>query len=393
MNTATSMTNEQLREAQEVETQILATIDKWVEKEVRPIAQKFDQADEYPEELVEQMKELGLFGATIAPEYGGLGLSATTYAKVVSRICEVWMAPSGIFNSHLIMANCVQRGGTEAQKEAYLPRFATGELRGGVGLTEPDAGSDLQSIRMTARPEGEDFILNGTKTWITNGIKGNCLAVLVKTDPDAQPAHKGMSLFLCEKGEGFSVGKKLKKLGYRAIDSAELIFDDFRVSADKLIGGEEGRGFQQVAGGLELGRINIAARGAGMAKGATDKALAYAMERKTFGKPIADHQAIQLKLAEMSTRAEAARLLVQQAAEKFDRDERCDLEAGQAKYFASEAAVQNSLDAMRVFGGYSYSPEYEIERYYRDAPLLCIGEGTNEIQRIIISKQMVARAS
>ena len=393
MNTATSMTNEQLRDAQEVETQILATIDKWVEKEVRPIAQKFDQADEYPDELVGQMQELGLFGATIAPEYGGLGLSATTYAKVVSRICEVWMAPSGIFNSHLIMANCVQRGGTEAQKEAYLPRFATGELRGGVGLTEPDAGSDLQSIRMTARPEGKDFIINGTKTWITNGIKGNCLAVLVKTDPDAQPAHKGMSLFLCEKGEGFSVGKKLKKLGYRAIDSAELIFDDFRVSADKLIGGEEGRGFQQVAGGLELGRINIAARGAGMAKGATDKALAYAMERKTFGKPIADHQAIQLKLAEMSTRAEAARLLVQQAAEKFDRDERCDLEAGQAKYFASEAAVQNSLDAMRVFGGYSYSPEYEIERYYRDAPLLCIGEGTNEIQRMIISKQMVARAS
>jgi len=392
MNTATSMTNEQLRDAQEVETQILATIDKWVEKEVRPIAQKFDQADEYPDELVGQMQELGLFGATIAPEYGGLGLSATTYAKVVSRICEVWMAPSGIFNSHLIMANCVQRGGTEAQKEAYLPRFATGELRGGVGLTEPDAGSDLQSIRMTARPEGKDFIINGTKTWITNGIKGNCLAVLVKTDPDAQPAHKGMSLFLCEKGEGFSVGKKLKKLGYRAIDSAELIFDDFRVAADKLIGGEEGRGFQQVAGGLELGRINIAARGAGMAKGATDKALAYAMERKTFGKPIADHQAIQLKLAEMSTRAEAARLLVQQAAEKFDRDERCDLEAGQAKYFASEAAVQNSLDAMRVFGGYSYSPEYEIERYYRDAPLLCIGEGTNEIQRMIISKQMVARA-
>ncbi len=217
--------------------------------------------------------------------------------------------------------------------------------------------------------------------------------MLVKTDPAAQPRHKGMSLFLCEKGEGFTVGKKLKKLGYRGIDSAELIFEDYRVSADNLIGGEEGRGFQQVAGGLELGRINIAARGAGMAKGATDKALAYAMDRKTFGKPIAEHQAIQLKLAEMSTRAEAARLLVQQAAEKFDRNERCDLEAGQAKFFASEAAVQNSLDAMRVFGGYSYSPEYEIERYYRDAPLLCIGEGTNEIQRMIISKQMVARAS
>lgn len=393
MNTATAMTQEQAQEARELESQILDTIDKWVEKEVRPIALKFDQADEYPEDLVEQMKELGLFGATISPEYGGLGLSASTYAKVVSRICEVWMAPSGIFNSHLIMASCVQRAGTEAQKAAYLPRFASGELRGGIGLTEPDAGSDLQSIRMTARRDGADYIMNGTKTWISNGIKGNCLAVLVKTDTAAEPRHKGMSLFLCEKGEGFTVGKKLKKLGYRGIDSAELIFEDYRVSADNLIGGVEGRGFQQVAGGLELGRINIAARGAGMAKGATDKALAYAMDRKTFGKPIAEHQAIQLKLAEMSTRAEAARLLVQQAADKFDRDERCDLEAGQAKFFASEAAVQNSLDAMRVFGGYSYSPEYEIERFYRDAPLLCIGEGTNEIQRMIISKQMVARAS
>jgi alkylation response protein AidB-like acyl-CoA dehydrogenase len=337
------------------------------------------------------MKTLGLFGATISEQYGGLGLSATTYAKIVSRICEVWMAPSGIFNSHLIMANCVERGGTQAQKEYFLPRFATGELRGGIGLTEPDAGSDLQSIRLQAKRQGDHYILNGTKTWISNGINGNCLAVLTKTNPDIEPRHRGMSLFLCEKGDGFSVGKKLKKLGYRAIDSAELIFDDFHVSADNLIGGEEGRGFQQVAGGLELGRINIAARGAGMAKGATDMALRYAMERKTFGKPIAEHQAIQLKLAEMSTRASAAELLVKQAANKFDQGERCDLEAGQAKFFASESAVQNSLDAMRVFGGYSYSPEYEIERFYRDAPLLCIGEGTNEIQRMIIAKQMVAR--
>lgn len=374
------------------EQQILATIDKWVEQELRPIARKFDQADEYPIELVEQMKSLGLFGATISEQYGGLGLSASTYARIVSRICQVWMAPSGIFNSHLIMANCVERGGTEAQKEYFLPRFASGELRGGIGLTEPDAGSDLQGIRLHARRDGEDYVLNGTKTWITNGMQGNCLAVLTKTDPTAEPRHRGMSLFLCEKGDGFSVGKKLKKLGYRAIDSAELIFEDFRVSSANLIGGEEGRGFQQIAGGLELGRINIAARGAGMAKGATDMALAYAMERKTFGKPIAEHQAIQLKLAEMSTRAAAAALLVEQAAKKFDQSERCDLEAGQAKFFASEAAVQNSLDAMRVFGGYSYSPEYEIERFYRDAPLLCIGEGTNEIQRMIIAKQMVARA-
>jgi len=376
----------------DLEQQILATIDKWVDQELKPIAREFDQADKYPDELVEQMKELGLFGATIDEEYGGLGLSASTYAKIVSRICEVWMAPSGIFNSHLIMASCVQRAGTEAQKAHFLPKFASGELRGGIGLTEPDAGSDLQSIRTVARREGDSYVINGTKTWISNGINGNCLAVLTKTDPLAEPRHKGMSLFLCEKGEGFSVGKKLKKLGYRAIDSAELIFQDFSVSADNLIGGEEGKGFQQVAGGLELGRINIAARGAGMAKGATDMALAYAMERKTFGKAIAEHQAIQLKLAEMSTRAAAAALLVQEAAVKYDQAERCDLEAGQAKFFASESAVQNSLDAMRIFGGYSYSPEYEIERFYRDAPLLCIGEGTNEIQRMIIAKQMVARA-
>ena len=328
----------------ETEQQILATIDKWVERELRPIAREFDQADEYPSDLVEQMKALGLFGATISEQYGGLGLSATTYAKIVSRICEVWMAPSGIFNSHLIMANCVERGGTEAQKEYFLPRFASGELRGGIGLTEPDAGSDLQSIRLQAKRQGDHYILNGTKTWISNGINGNCLAVLTKTNSDIEPRHRGMSLFLCEKGEGFTVGKKLKKLGYRAIDSAELIFDDFHVSADNLIGGEEGRGFQQVAGGLELGRINIAARGAGMAKGATDMALRYAMERKTFGKPIAEHQAIQLKLAEMSTRAAAAELLVRQAANKFDQGERCDLEAGQAKFFASESAVQNSLE-------------------------------------------------
>ena len=388
------MTNASMdpKEYEELEAQILDTVGRWVDKEVKPIARHYDQADEYPTELVEQMAELGLFGATISQEYGGLGLNATTYARIVSRICEVWMAPSGIFNSHLIMASCVERAGTEAQKERFLPRFATGELRGGIGLTEPDAGSDLQGIRMVARRDGDDYVINGTKTWISNGIKGNCLAVLTKTDPNVSPAHKGMSLFLCEKGEGFTVGKKLKKLGYRAIDSAELIFQDYRVSADNLIGGEEGRGFVHVAGGLELGRINIAARGAGMASGATKMSLAYAKERKTFGKPIVEHQAIQLMLAEMSTRAEAAKLLVEQAARKYDLGERCDLEAGQAKYFASEAAVQNSLDGLRVFGGYSYSPEYEIERFYRDAPLMCIGEGTNEIQRMIIAKQMVARS-
>ena len=388
-----SMVDEQTaKDREELDAQIMEAIDRWVEGEVRPIAKHYDQSDEYPEDLVEQMKELGLFGATIDTQYGGLGLSASTYARIVARICEVWMAPSGIFNSHLIMANCVQRAGTEAQKSHYLPRFATGELRGGIGLTEPNAGTDLQRIRTTARRDGDDYIINGTKTWITNGIKGNCLAVLTKTDPSADPPHRGMSMFLCEKGPGFSVGKKFKKLGYRAIDSAELVFEDFRVSKDKLIGEVEGQGFKHAAGGLELGRINVAARGAGMAKGALDLALEYAKERKTFNKPIVQHQAIQLKLADMSTRAEAAALLVQDAAERFDSGQRCDLEAGRAKLFAAEAALENSTEAMRIFGGYSYSTEYEIERFYRDAPLLCIGEGTNEIQRVIIAKQLVERS-
>jgi len=380
-------------EQAQIDEQVLDAIDRWVEREVRPIAREFDEADRYPHELVEQMKELGLFGATIGTEYGGLGLSASTYAKLVARICEVWMAPTGIFNSHLIMASCVERAGTEAQKREFLPRFATGELRGGIGLTEPNAGSDLQRIRSTARRDGDDYLINGTKTWITNGIEGNCLAVLVKTDPKAEPAHRGMSVFLCEKGAGFTVGKKLKKLGYRAIDSAELIFDDYRVSASCLIGGVEGQGFKQIAGGLELGRINVAARGVGMAKGALDLSLAYAKERETFGKPIAEHQAIQLKLADMSVQAEAARLLVEEAARKFDAGARCDLEAGRAKLFASEAALHNATEGMRIFGGYSYSTEYDIQRFYRDAPLMCIGEGTSEIQRIIIARALVAGAT
>lgn len=373
------------------EAQILDAIDVWVEKEVRPIARRFDQADEYPHELVEQMKELGLFGATISTEYGGLGLSATTYAKIVQRIASVWMAPSGIFNSHLIMASAVERAGTPAQKAQWLPKFATGELRGGIGLTEPNAGTDLQGIRSTATREGDEYVINGTKTWITNGIYGSTFAVLTKTNPTAEPRYRGMTMFICEKGPGFTVGKKLKKLGYRSIDSAELVFDGFRVPVANLVGGEEGHGFHHAVGGLELGRINVAARGVGLAEGAMKEALRYAQERQTFGKPIAQHQAIQLKLGDMATRVEAARLLVEQAARKYDTGERCDMEAGMAKLFASEAAVENSLEAMRIFGGYSYSTEYDIERFYRDAPLMCIGEGTNEMQRIIIAKQLVAR--
>ena len=375
----------------EIDAQVLDTIDRWVEKEVKPIAKKFDQADEYPHELVEQMKELGLFGATIHPDYGGLGLSASTYSKVVARIARAWMAPVGIFNSHLIMAACVQRSGTEEQKRRFLPRFASGELRGGLALTEPNAGTDLQGIRTVARRDGADYLINGTKTWITNGVYGTHFAVLTKTDPEAQPRHKGMTMFIAEKGEGFRVGRKLKKLGYRSIDSAELVFDNHRIGVDRLVGGVEGHGFHHAVAGLELGRINVAARGLGLAQAALEDALRYAQERQTFGKPIAQHQAIQLKLADMATRVEASRLLIEQAARKYDSGERCDLEAGMAKLFASESAVSNSLEAMRVFGGYSYSVEFDVERYYRDSPLMCIGEGTNEMQRIIIARQLIER--
>lgn len=375
----------------EEQREIIDSIERWAERELRPVARKFDHADEYPVEIVAQMKELGLFGATIAPEYGGLGLDATTYAQIVMKISAVWMAPVGIFNSHLIMAACVQRHGTAEQKNRWLPKFAAGEIRGGIGLTEPNAGTDLQSIRTVARRDGDGYVIDGTKTWITNGVEGTAFAILVKTDPEAQPRHRGMSLFLCEKGPGFAAAKKLKKLGYKSIDSAELVFDGHRVGTDRLIGGVEGRGFQQAVGGLELGRINVAARGAGIAEGALRAAVRYAQERQTFGKPIAQHQAIQLKLADMATRVEAAKLLIAQAAAKYDTGERCDLEAGMAKLFASEAGVENSLEAMRIFGGYSYSTDFDVERYYRDAPLMCIGEGTNEMQRIIIARQLLER--
>jgi len=373
------------------ERQMLDAIETWLDREVRPKVLELEHGDIYPAEMVEQMKELGLFGATISPDYGGLGLSARTYARIVMTISEVWMSLTGIFNSHLIMAAAVQRFGTEEQKNTFLPRFATGEVRGGLALTEPDCGTDLQAIRTRAVRDGDHYVVNGTKTWISNGIEGGCFALLVKTDPDAEPRHRGMSLFLAEKGEGFRASRKLEKLGYHGIDSAELIFEDFRIPADRLIGGEEGRGFHHAIGGLELGRINIAARGVGLANASLNDSVRYAQQRKTFGKPICQHQAIQLKLGEMATRCEAAKLLTLSAADAYDRGDRCDMEAGMAKYYASEAAVENSLEAMRIHGGYGYSKEFHIERYYRDAPLMCIGEGTNEIQRIIIAKQLIER--
>jgi alkylation response protein AidB-like acyl-CoA dehydrogenase len=378
-------------EAAENEPLILAMVDKFLETEVRPHVRALEHDDVYPADIVEKMKTMGLFGCTIAPQYGGLGLSTTTYAKIIERISSVWMSISGIINSHLIMAMVAQRNGTEAQKAAFLPKFAAGELRGGIGLTEPDCGTDLQAIRTIAKRNGDSYVINGRKTWITNSLYGNCLALLVKTDPDAKPRHKGMSLFIAEKGPGFTVSRKLQKLGYKGIDTCELSFDDYKVPADHLIGGIEGRGLQQILNGLELGRINVAARGVGIADAALKEAVAYSQVRKTFGKPICEHQAIQIKLGDMATRLEAARLLTYRAAEAYDRGERCDMEAGMAKLAATEAALENSIEAMRIYGGYGYSKEFDIERLYRDAPLLIIGEGTNELQRIIIAKQLIER--
>jgi alkylation response protein AidB-like acyl-CoA dehydrogenase len=373
------------------DTQILDMIERWVARELKPIVREYDHADRYPAHIVEQMKELGLFGATVSPEYGGLGLSATTYARIVMSISSVWMSITGIINSHLMLALAIQKFGTPQQKTRWLPKLASGEIRGGLALTEPDAGTDLQGIRMTAKRDGDHYVINGTKTWITNGAEGSCFAMLVKTNPDAQPRHNGMSLFIAPKMAGFTVGRRLQKLGYKAIDTAELIFDNYRLPADHLIGGVEGRGFIQTTGGLELGRINVASRGVGIAEGALKLAADYAQTRKTFGKPICEHQAIQLKLGEMATRARAARLLTLDAARAFDKGERCDMEAGMAKYFASEAALENSIEGMRIHGAYGYSKEFDIERLYRDAPLTCIGEGTNEMQRIIIAKQLIKR--
>jgi alkylation response protein AidB-like acyl-CoA dehydrogenase len=374
----------------EDERLILDSVEKFLARDVAPYAQKLEAEDTYPEDIVARMKELGLFGAVIPAEYGGLGLPPSTYAKIIERIARVWMSVSGIINSHLIMAHIVAKMGTEEQKQHFLPRFASGEVRGGLALTEPECGTDLQAIRTTARADGNDYVVNGAKTWISNGIHGQAFALLVKTDPTAEPRHKGMSLFIAEKGEGFRATKKLEKLGYKGIDTAELLFEDFRVPGFNLIGGE-GNGMKAAISGLELGRVNVAARGVGVAQAALDEAVKYAQVRKTFGKPIHQHQAIALKLGDMATRTEAARLLTEKAAQALDRGERCDYEAGMAKLFATEAALENATEAMRIHGGYGYSKEFIVERLYRDAPLLCIGEGTNEIQRLLIAKRLIER--
>lgn len=373
-------------------TMILDAIDKFLERDVAPYVRELEANDTYPQEIADKLADLGLYGATISPEYGGLGLDIKTYSKIVERVASVWMSISGIFNSHLIMAAAIERFATEEMKREYLPKMATGEMRGGIALTEPDAGTDLQGIRARAVKDGDDYVIDGTKTWITNSVQGDILAVLVKTDPDADPRHRGMSLLLVPKSAGYKASK-LKKLGYKGIDTGEVEFPSVRVPKSNLIGDAEGRGLQQILGGLELGRINVAARGVGLAQAALNDSLDYATQRKTFGKPICEHQSIQIKLADMATRVYAARKLVEDAAVAYDTGERCDMEAGMAKLFATEAALENASEALRIHGAYGYSPEYNVERYYRDAPLLCIGEGTNELQKIIIAKQLVERHS
>ena len=369
---------------------ILAAIDKFLEKEVRPVVKEFELADKYPHDIVAKMRELGLFGATISEEYGGLGLSAEIYAQIVEHVSKVWMSVSGIFNSHLIMCSAVEKFGTSQMKEKFLPLMAAGELRGGIALTEPDCGTDLQAIRMRADKQEDSYVLNGTKQWITNSVEGNVLAVLVKTDLNANPRHKGMSLLIVEKNMGYKA-TKLSKLGYRGIDTGEVQFEDIRVPLENLVGLDEGKGLQQILSGLALGRINVAARGVGVASAALDASLSYSQERETFGQPINQHQAIQIKLADMATRVEASRLLTAKAAQVYDSGERCDLEAGMAKLCATEAAMENASEALRIHGAYGYSPDNEVERLYRDAPLLVVGEGTNELQRIIIARQLIEK--
>jgi alkylation response protein AidB-like acyl-CoA dehydrogenase len=375
----------------DVRQEIVDTIRRFVERDVTPVASTLEHRDEYPHQLVEKMKELGLFGATIPAEFGGLGLDFTTYAMVIEELCVGWMSLSGILNTHLLLAYMIRMHGSTAQKQRYLPKMARGEMRGALCLTEPHAGSDVQAIRTTAVRRGDLYVVNGSKMFVTNGRSGNLYALVCKTNPEADPPHKGMSLFVAEKGPGITISRDIEKIGYKGVDTVEILFEDYQVPAENLLGGTEGHGMQQVLSGLEVGRINIASRAVGVARAAFEHAIRYAQQRHTFGKPICEHQAIQLKLADMATKIEAARLLVRQAADKKDGGERCDLEAGMAKLFASETCAEVSLEAMRVLGGYGYTQEFPVERFYRDAPLMIIGEGTNEIQRTVIARQLVKK--
>ncbi len=374
-------------------TAIVDTVRRFVDREVIPAAPALEREDVYPAELVETLARMGFFGATIPERYGGMELDFVTYAMCVEELCRGFMSLSGVFNTHLIAAHIVKQHGTDEQRERWLPLLASGERRAGLALTEPEAGSDLQAITTLARPADDGYNVSGRKMFITNGEHGDAFATLAVTDPDARPSHAGMSCLLVSKGSGFGVGRHIDKLGYRAVDTVELVFDDVHVSAEDLVGGEEGHGFAQVMDGLETGRVNIAARAVGVAQAAFEAAIRYAQERRAFGRPIAQHQGIAFRIAEMGTKVEAGRLLYRRAAALKDAGRRADLEAGMAKLYASEMCQEVALDAMRVLGGAGYSTEHGVERYYRDAPLMIIGEGTNEIQRLVIARRLLDRHS
>jgi alkylation response protein AidB-like acyl-CoA dehydrogenase len=384
---------------------ITEMVRQFTDEQILPNAEHYDHEDEFPEPIVEQMKELGLFGVTIPEEYGGMGLDLTTYALIVEELSRGWISISGVINTHFIGSYLLMKFGTEEQKQKYLPKMATGEMRAAFSLSEPELGSDVQAIKTSARKQDDGtYEINGTKMWVTNGLRSSLVFTLVKTDPDAEPRHRGMTCFICEKEpgahentgqyKGLDVPPQIKKMGYKGVESTELVFDGYRVPADNILGGEAdglNKGFGQMMDALELGRVNVAARGVGLAQRALELALRYSQERKTFGKPIAQHQAIQFKLADMATQVEAARLLTHRAARMKDAGERSDIEAGMAKLFASEAGRFCAEESLRIHGGYGYSKEYEIERIYRDAPLLLIGEGTSEIQRMVIGRKLLER--
>jgi alkylation response protein AidB-like acyl-CoA dehydrogenase len=373
------------------EQAIVDTVRDFVDRDVRPVARQLEHDNAYPEALIEQMKQLGVFGLAIPEELGGAAVSTPCFALVTEELARGWMSLAGAMGGHTVVAKLLLQHGTEEQQRRYLPRMATGELRAAMALTEPDGGSDLQALRTVARRDGDEYIVNGSKTWITNARRAGLVAVLCKTDPQADPPHRGISVLLMEKGPGFTVSRDLPKLGYKGVESCELSFQDCRVPVSALLGGVEGVGFSQMMRGLEIGRIQVAARATGVARAAFDDAFSYAQQRESFGKPIWQHQAVGNLLADMATRLTAARQLLLHAAERYDSGQRADLEAGMAKLFCSETAMEVALDALRIHGGHGYSTEFDVERYFRDAPLMIVGEGTNEIQRDVIVRQLVRR--
>jgi isovaleryl-CoA dehydrogenase len=378
-------------ELDQEETAMVALVRDWVDREVKPVVRELEHANTYPEALVEQMKQMGIFGLVVPEPWGDAQVSTPCYAAVTEELARGWMSLAGAMGGHTVVAKLLLAYGTQEQRDTYLPRMATGEVRATMALTEPGGGSDLQAIRTTARRDGDDYVVNGSKTWITNARRSQLVALLCKTDPRAEPAHRGVSILLVEKGPGFVVAGDLPKLGYKGVESCELSFDDFRVPATALLGDEEGLGFSQMMRGLEVGRIQVAARALGVGAAALEDSIAYAQVRESFGKPIWKHQSIGNYLADMVTGLTAARQLVQYAARRYDQGVRADMEAGMAKLFASETAMQIALNAVRIHGGYGYSTEFDVERYFRDAPLMIVGEGTNEIQRTVIARQLVKR--